>query len=70
MLTTLLSEKPSEARSAALRAVAASLTASRLAADELAAVLDDPELGAVAAPDARRHARASPNHVGPGRLER
>ncbi|WCN79586.1 hypothetical protein [Micromonospora sp. LH3U1] len=32
----------------ALHTLAASLTASRLAADELAAVLDDPELGAVA----------------------
>jgi len=49
MLTALLREQPSRVRSAALRALAASSTASRLAADELAAVLDDPELGAVAA---------------------
>ncbi|MEV6596769.1 hypothetical protein AB0M36_07865 [Actinoplanes sp. NPDC051346] len=49
MLTALLREEPSELRSAALRAVAASLTASRLASDGLATVLDDAELGAVAA---------------------
>jgi hypothetical protein len=49
MLTALLKEEPSEVRSAALHALAASLTASRLAADDLAAVLDDPDLGEVAA---------------------
>jgi hypothetical protein len=49
ILTGLLQDRNSEVRSAALHAVAASLTASRLAADELAAVLDDPELGAAAA---------------------
>ncbi|WP_204007821.1 hypothetical protein [Virgisporangium aurantiacum] len=49
MLTGLIGEHPSEVRSAALRAVASSLTASRLAADDLAAIMDDPELGAVAA---------------------
>ncbi|GLW27751.1 HEAT repeat domain-containing protein [Actinoplanes regularis] len=49
MLTRILNEPPSGVRSAALRALAASLTASRLAADDLAAMLDDPELGAVAA---------------------
>ncbi|SIM73023.1 HEAT repeat domain-containing protein [Micromonospora cremea] len=49
MLTGLLREEPSKVRSAALHALAASLTASRLAADELATVMDDPELGAVAA---------------------
>ncbi|MCW3820430.1 HEAT repeat domain-containing protein [Micromonospora sp. DR5-3] len=49
MLTGLLGEKPSEVRSAALRALALSLTASRLGADDLAAVMDDPDLGAVAA---------------------
>ncbi|MFF0379161.1 hypothetical protein [Actinoplanes missouriensis] len=49
VLTACLKEDPSEVRSSALRAVAASLTASRLAADDLAATLDDPELGAPAA---------------------
>lgn len=49
ILTGLLHDEIPEVRSAALHAVAASLTASRLAADELAAVLQDPELGAVAA---------------------
>lgn len=49
MLTGLIGEQPSELRSAALRALASSLTASRLAADDLAAMMDDPELGAVAA---------------------
>jgi hypothetical protein len=49
MLTGLIEEHPSEVRSAALRALASSLTASRLAADDLAAMMDDPELGAVAA---------------------
>jgi hypothetical protein len=49
MLTGLIGEHPSAVRSAALRAVASSLTASRLAADHLAAMMDDPELGAVAA---------------------
>ncbi|MDI6097496.1 hypothetical protein QLQ12_02640 [Actinoplanes sp. NEAU-A12] len=49
ILTGLLQDDIPEVRSAALHAVAASLTASRLAADELAAVLDEPELGAVAA---------------------
>ncbi|WP_203922466.1 hypothetical protein [Rugosimonospora africana] len=48
LLSALLRDKPSEVRSAALRAVVASLTASRLAADELAAVLDDAELSAAA----------------------
>ncbi|MEU0562328.1 HEAT repeat domain-containing protein [Dactylosporangium sp. NPDC006015] len=49
MLTGLLGEGPSEVRSAALRALALSLTASRLRVDDLAAMMDDPELGAVAA---------------------
>ncbi|MGC4782524.1 HEAT repeat domain-containing protein [Micromonospora zamorensis] len=49
MLIDLLQDEISDVRSAALHTLAASLTASRLAADELAAVLDDPELGAVAA---------------------
>jgi HEAT repeat protein len=49
MLTGLLQDEIPDVRSAALHALAASLTASRLAADELAAVLDDPEFGAVAA---------------------
>jgi HEAT repeat protein len=49
MLTGLLQEEPSEVRSAALRALAASLTASRLAADDLAAAMNDPQLGATAA---------------------
>jgi hypothetical protein len=49
MLTPLLHDDCDEVRSAALRALAASLTASRLAADNLAALLDDPGLGAVAA---------------------
>ncbi|MCX4388837.1 HEAT repeat domain-containing protein [Micromonospora peucetia] len=49
MLTALLEEEPSEVRSAALHTLAASLTASRLAADDLAAVLDDPDLGTAAA---------------------
>ncbi|SHN14215.1 HEAT repeat domain-containing protein [Cryptosporangium aurantiacum] len=49
ILTGTLGEGPSEVRSAALNALAASLTASRLAADDLATVMDDPELGAVAA---------------------
>jgi hypothetical protein len=48
-LTDLLHDEISGVRSAALGAVAASLTASRMAAGELAAVLDDPDLGAVAA---------------------
>jgi len=49
ILTLLLRDESSAVRSAALHAVAASLTASRLAADELASMLDDPGLGAVAA---------------------
>ncbi|MEU8285158.1 HEAT repeat domain-containing protein [Micromonospora sp. NPDC048905] len=49
MLTGLLRDDSSEVRSAALHTLAASLTASRLAADELAGLLDDPEFGAVAA---------------------
>ncbi|MET8357880.1 HEAT repeat domain-containing protein [Micromonospora sp. NPDC005171] len=49
MLTGLLRDEISEVRSAALHTLAASLTASRLAADELASMLDDPDLGAVAA---------------------
>ncbi|MEV0564901.1 hypothetical protein [Dactylosporangium sp. NPDC050588] len=49
MLTGIVEEHPSEGRSAALRALASSLTASRLGADSLAAVLDDPEVGAAAA---------------------
>ncbi|MGC4747057.1 hypothetical protein ACLQ28_15570 [Micromonospora sp. DT201] len=49
MLTGLLQDEMPDVRSAALHTLAASLTASRLAAGELAAVLDDPELGAVAA---------------------
>jgi HEAT repeat protein len=49
MLTCLLGESPSEVRSAALGALASSLTASRLGADDLAAMMDDSELGAVAA---------------------
>ncbi|MEU4560983.1 hypothetical protein AB0F72_21600 [Actinoplanes sp. NPDC023936] len=49
VLTDLLKENPSGVRSSALRALAASVTASRLAADDLAATLDDPELGAPAA---------------------
>lgn len=49
MLTGIVGEHPSEVRSAALRALAASLTASRLGADSLAAVVDDPEVGAAAA---------------------
>ncbi|MFG1839569.1 hypothetical protein ACGFH8_14150 [Micromonospora sp. NPDC049175] len=49
ILTGLLEDEISEVRSTALHTVAASLTASRLAADELTALLDDPELGAVAA---------------------
>ncbi|MEU4163471.1 hypothetical protein [Actinoplanes sp. NPDC026670] len=49
ILTGLLQDDIFEVRSAALHAVAASLTASRLAADELASMLDDPELGAVTA---------------------
>nr|BFE59885.1 hypothetical protein GCM10020063_044110 [Dactylosporangium thailandense] len=49
MLTGLLGEEPSEVRSEALRAIASSLTASRLGADGLAAVMDDPEAGATAA---------------------
>jgi HEAT repeat protein len=48
-LTSLLGGESSDVRSAALHAVAASLTASRLAADELTTLLDDPEFGAVAA---------------------
>ncbi|MEU4623439.1 HEAT repeat domain-containing protein [Actinoplanes sp. NPDC023801] len=48
-LAPLLRDDCDEVRSAALRALTASLTASRLAADELVAVLDDPELGAPAA---------------------
>ncbi|NMO50441.1 hypothetical protein HH310_04445 [Actinoplanes sp. TBRC 11911] len=48
VLTGLLREEPSEVRSAAVRALAASLTATRLAAADLAAVMDDPDLGAVA----------------------
>ncbi|WP_433040199.1 hypothetical protein [Dactylosporangium sp. CS-033363] len=48
-LTGLLEKGPSAVRSAALHALASSLTASRLGADALAAVLDDPELGATAA---------------------
>ncbi|MER7416866.1 HEAT repeat domain-containing protein [Micromonospora peucetia] len=49
LLTALLEEEPSEVRSAALHALAASMTASRLAADDLVVVLDDPDLGTVAA---------------------
>lgn len=49
MLTGVLKEARSEVRSAALHALAASLTASRLAADDLATAMDDPGLGAVAA---------------------
>jgi len=49
MLTGIIGERPSEVRSAALHAVASSLTASGLGADSLAAVLDDPEVGAAAA---------------------
>lgn len=49
MPASLLRDEPFAVRSAALRAVAASLTASRLAAEDLVAALDDPELGAVAA---------------------
>ncbi|GAA4264307.1 hypothetical protein GCM10022255_116730 [Dactylosporangium darangshiense] len=49
ILTGLLGEEPAEVGSTALRALALSLTASRLRADDLAAVMDDPELGAVAA---------------------
>jgi hypothetical protein len=50
VLTGLLrDEEPSDVREAALRTVAASLTASRLAADELAALLDDPGLATPAA---------------------
>ncbi|GAA2706506.1 hypothetical protein Apa02nite_063000 [Actinoplanes palleronii] len=48
-LTALLRENPSPVRSAALRTLTASMTASRLAAEDLAALLDDPELGAPAA---------------------
>jgi HEAT repeat protein len=49
ILAGILKEERSAVRSAAVRALAASLTASRLAADDLAAVQDDPELGAEAA---------------------
>ncbi|PYC63437.1 hypothetical protein C7C45_31845 [Micromonospora arborensis] len=49
MLTGLLQDEISEVRSAALHTLAASLTASRIADDELAVLLDDPEFGAVAA---------------------
>ena len=49
ILIGVLGEEPSEVRAAALRALASSLTASRLAADDLAALAGDPELGAVAA---------------------
>ncbi|WP_208466683.1 HEAT repeat domain-containing protein [Actinoplanes flavus] len=49
MLIRILQEEPSGVRAAALDALAASVTASRLAADELAALADDPHLGATAA---------------------
>lgn len=41
VLTPLLRDESSAVRSAALHALAASLTASRLAADDLASLLDD-----------------------------
>jgi hypothetical protein len=49
MLTGLLRDERPGIRSAALRALAASPTASRLAADALAALLDDAEAGTTAA---------------------
>ncbi len=48
-LSGILAGEPSPLRAAAARALSASLTATRLAADRLAAVLDDPEAGATAA---------------------
>jgi HEAT repeat protein len=48
-LTPLLHDDHEDVRSAALRTLAASLTASRLAADDLAPILDDPSRAAVAA---------------------
>ncbi|MGI5149313.1 hypothetical protein ACQEVC_23640 [Plantactinospora sp. CA-294935] len=49
MLAGLLTKEPSAVRSAAVRTVAASLTATRLSADHLAVIMTDPQLGAVAA---------------------
>ena len=49
ILASMLAEGPSVVRSTAARALAASLTATRLAADQLAALLDDPDLGAAVA---------------------
>jgi len=45
-LAGMLTEDPSAVRSAAVRALSASVTATRLAADELAGVLDEPEIEA------------------------
>lgn len=49
VLAGMLAEGPSVVRSAAARALAASLTATRLAADRLVELLDDPDLGSAVA---------------------